>query len=233
MQALEFKTRMEEMIELVKSGGGSGDTPTKPQSSPALTPVPTSQVEQTPLSELFKKAEGAWDCSICYVNNQKEAIKCLACETPKPGCEAEVEKQKEEEKAKADSTVPAFSFGFKTQQPQTEEDSQDSAAKVGTGLFSGFSFASPGFGDLAKAAPATSLFGKPTDFKGFGGAGTSVFGGTTPLSAARQRTASQGSEGGGEDDFVPTAEFKPVIPLPPLVETKLGDENENVIFDHR
>jgi hypothetical protein len=83
--------------------------------------------------------------------------------------------------------------------------------------------------------PATSLIGKPTDFKGSGGAGTSVFGGTTttPLSAARQRTASEGSEGGGEDDFVPTAVFKPVIPLPPLVETKPGDENENVIFDHR
>jgi hypothetical protein len=105
---------MEEMIELVKSGGESGDTSTKPQSSPALTPISTSQVEQTPLSELFKKAEGSWECSTCYVNNQKEAIKCIACQTPKPDCEAEVEKQKEEEKAKADSTVHAFSFGIKT-----------------------------------------------------------------------------------------------------------------------
>jgi hypothetical protein len=103
---------MEEMIELVKSGGGSGDTPTKPQSSPAMTPVSTSQVEQTPLSELFKKAEGAWDCSICYVNNKKEAIKCLACETPKPGCEAEVARKKEEESMAAASAMPTFSFGF-------------------------------------------------------------------------------------------------------------------------
>jgi hypothetical protein len=39
--------------------------------------------------------------------------------------------------------------------------------------------------------------------------------------------------GAAEDDFLPTAVFKPAIPLPPLVETKLGDENENVIFDHR
>jgi hypothetical protein len=88
---------MEEMIELVKSGGESGDTSTKPQSSPALTPGSTSQVEQTPSSELFKKAEGAWDCAICEVNNKKDAIKCIACETTKPGCESEVVRKNVEE----------------------------------------------------------------------------------------------------------------------------------------
>lgn len=35
------------------------------------------------------------------------------------------------------------------------------------------------------------------------------------------------------DDFVPTAEFKPVIPLPDMVEVKTGEENSEVLFDCR
>jgi hypothetical protein len=76
-----------------------------------------------------------------------------------------------------------------------------------------------------------SVFAQPSF--SFGGEASSLKPATPPQPQQRQRSTSQGSEGGGEDDFVPTAEFKPVIPLPPLVETKLGDENENVIFDHR
>lgn len=33
----------------------------------------------------FKAAAGTWDCDTCLVQNKPEAIKCVACETPKPG----------------------------------------------------------------------------------------------------------------------------------------------------
>ncbi|GBP59673.1 E3 SUMO-protein ligase RanBP2 [Eumeta japonica] len=35
------------------------------------------------------------------------------------------------------------------------------------------------------------------------------------------------------DDFEPAINFKPVIPLPPLIDHKTGEENENVIFEQR
>lgn len=38
---------------------------------------------------------------------------------------------------------------------------------------------------------------------------------------------------GDDDDYVPTAQFQPVIALPDLVDAKTGEENEIVLFEHR
>lgn len=50
----------------------------------------------------------------------------------------------------------------------------------------------------------------------------------TTGSALNKSTASD-----TEDDYVPTAQFNPVIPLPDLVEVNTGEENEIVLFEHR
>ncbi|XP_008056856.1 nuclear pore complex protein Nup153 isoform X2 [Carlito syrichta] len=39
----------------------------------------------TGFGDKFKPALGTWDCDTCLVQNKPEAIKCVACETPKPG----------------------------------------------------------------------------------------------------------------------------------------------------
>ncbi|XP_040611856.1 nuclear pore complex protein Nup153 isoform X3 [Mesocricetus auratus] len=45
-------------------------------------PVSTSG---TGFGDKFKPAVGTWDCDTCLVQNKPEAVKCVACETPKPG----------------------------------------------------------------------------------------------------------------------------------------------------
>ncbi|XP_041739895.1 nuclear pore complex protein Nup153 isoform X3 [Coregonus clupeaformis] len=47
---------------------------------------------------LFTKPAGSWDCDTCLVQNKPDAVKCVACETAKPGVGV-----------KATLTLPAFS----------------------------------------------------------------------------------------------------------------------------
>lgn len=39
---------------------------------------------QPPLTSLFKKAAGSWECPTCMINNKPEQAKCVACGTANP-----------------------------------------------------------------------------------------------------------------------------------------------------
>lgn len=52
-------------------------------------------------------------------------------------------------------------------------------------------------------------------------------------SPAVKSGAGEDNDEGGDDEFVPTAEFTPVIDLPDLVDVKTGEENDEVLFNER
>lgn len=56
--------------------------------------------------------------------------------------------------------------------------------------------------------------------------------GTTSVSQPSS-IANRLSTDGSPEEFVPTAEFKPVVPLPALIDTKTGEEEEEKLFEER
>jgi len=70
-------------------------------------PEPTADLVADDIFAKFKqKAVGSWTCEICMITNPADKLKCMACETPKPGAAppaAVVES--------AESKPPALSFG--------------------------------------------------------------------------------------------------------------------------
>jgi hypothetical protein len=108
----------------------------------------------------------------------------------------------------------------------TPKSSMESSQTSGTKLM----FDSPHL-DLSFSALAAVNkepgFKKDDNFKGWEGAGQSVFG-----RSSKSKGISE-TEDGGAEEFVPTAEFKPVVPLPELVDLKTGEEGENILFEER
>ncbi|XP_051791690.1 nuclear pore complex protein Nup153 isoform X1 [Erpetoichthys calabaricus] len=84
--------------ETAKPGTGVKPALTLPSVEKILTPSSTSstsistavssQVPVLGFGDKFKKPEGAWDCETCYVRNKAEDIKCVSCQSAKPGAAA-------------------------------------------------------------------------------------------------------------------------------------------------
>jgi len=100
----------------------------------------------------------------------------------------------------------------------------------------------PGFGDLANQNKNTDGFSfgdknaSTAFFSQLSSSTAPIFGGFAvkkPEANENNDTAGGEAQDESAEDFVPTAEFTPVIPLPPLVEVKKGDEDENLIYEVR
>ena len=79
--ANDFKEAFEKCVKETKLV----DAKPPPSLSPSLPPL-TSSTSQTSVKPLtVQSAPGQWECSVCYVSNKPEAVKCVACETSRGG----------------------------------------------------------------------------------------------------------------------------------------------------
>ncbi|XP_055902077.1 E3 SUMO-protein ligase RanBP2 [Eupeodes corollae] len=105
----------------------------------------------------------------------------------------------------------------KTEEPKTQTSSP----------FSNFSF------------DKTNFSGEPKPFANlFANINTNVSSSLTPTTFSELPKQAESkpdthNKSDNEDEYVPTAQFQPVIPLPDLVEVTTGEENEIVLFEHR
>ncbi|XP_045914591.1 nuclear pore complex protein Nup153 isoform X4 [Micropterus dolomieu] len=63
----------------------SMDTKPSTASSVGLGSNSTNTTSTTGFGTMFSKPTGTWDCDTCLVLNKPDAVKCVACETAKPG----------------------------------------------------------------------------------------------------------------------------------------------------
>ncbi|XP_062925970.1 nuclear pore complex protein Nup153 isoform X3 [Mobula hypostoma] len=71
---------------------------------------------ETPLGfgEKFKPSVDSWNCDCCFIQNNSEAVKCIACEKPKP----------------ATAIKSALTLPMTTERTRTETDSSSSTSKA-------------------------------------------------------------------------------------------------------
>ncbi|XP_064615661.1 E3 SUMO-protein ligase RanBP2-like [Liolophura sinensis] len=122
--AATFKKVFEECVEKIKA---------EPEVT-SSTDAPTAKVEDKspavskPLSELFKPAEGSWECSGCFIRNEGTVKKCPACGNLKPGVKPEDVKEEPSSTSAFGATGTGFKFG---------------SSGFSLGSTGGFSFGSP------------------------------------------------------------------------------------------
>ena len=131
--AQQFKDKFEEGVAIAKKT--TDNHMEKPVEKQEHKVKDSDKVKASKLLDKFKPKAGSWNCDVCMINNTAEAVKCLACTTPKPGAE----------------------------QPKDDKPSEsDSGPKITFGAAGGFSFGGVGFGSgSASTGEGNFSFGKP------------------------------------------------------------------------
>ncbi|XP_051520156.1 nuclear pore complex protein Nup153-like isoform X2 [Myxocyprinus asiaticus] len=101
------------------------ETTSTPFAAPSASSITTVSTTSTATGLLgfgdkFKKPQGAWDCDVCCVQNKAQDVKCVACQTPKPGAVATLAPTPAS--APASTAAPLLGFGDKFKKPEGSWD---------------------------------------------------------------------------------------------------------------
>ncbi|KAJ3609257.1 hypothetical protein NHX12_023781 [Muraenolepis orangiensis] len=181
------------VLDLLKSPGFAS---TITSSSPSVNSAPrlSSTVSTTPLSSsaennkapvgfgaMFARPAGMWDCDTCLVQNKAEAVKCVACDTAKPGTgvkasltlpstfgSAQPEVSPAPPAAQPTSALPSFGDMFKKPEGSWQCDTCMVDNKAPDTKCVACMTAKPGASTAALAPPVTALPSTGAPALGFG-----------------------------------------------------------------
>ncbi|XP_027891955.1 nuclear pore complex protein Nup153 isoform X2 [Xiphophorus couchianus] len=154
-------------------------TASKPGASAAVSSA-ASSAPTFALLEQFKKPEGSWECDTCMVQNKAADVKCVACQTTKPGATVEP-KALGSFGSSAAGASGTSTFGSSTSNP--------GGFKFGT------SDSTAGSGSFKFGTTDSSLSSSSGGFK-FGAS----FGSSSSESSSKDTTASSGFKFGGSSE---------------------------------
>jgi len=85
LQCKEFKGHVDRLVAEIRNAPTGVSSPSQPI---VVGRKEEKEANILPnISELFKKVEGSWNCSGCYLSNGPDVVKCPSCETFKPEVE--------------------------------------------------------------------------------------------------------------------------------------------------
>ncbi|KAI9137112.1 hypothetical protein BKA69DRAFT_1100021 [Paraphysoderma sedebokerense] len=127
-----------------------------PPSSISTAPSTTATTTMTAASTFnwgasgFSMKKAGWECPSCMVNNKEDSVKCVSCETDKPGTVSTTPAQSTSQSSTTGFTAPSFTFNA--------GGSKSSSSGFGgsAGAASGFS----GFGSAGAGSNLFAAFGK-------------------------------------------------------------------------
>ncbi|RWS12219.1 hypothetical protein B4U79_12289 [Dinothrombium tinctorium] len=212
------------------------------------------QNDQKQQNNLFKFQPSGWQCQSCCFSNPHDAVACVSCEVAKPGSQlVSIASSQSTTTFKFGTPVastplfskegnqPTFKFeGFSKLNADADNtggftfgenllSKQNSSSAEKTSPSKPFSFT-----ETLKQSQSTFQFGSSQNFSfKFGGVlNTSPTGKSLkqPHDVPNSPEYYQESPEHSNDDSM---HFKPLIPLPPKIEVKTGEEDETVLFDER